>query len=156
VSFARNVGRPMTIRQRWRQIPVWAQAALVLAVLGVMVIYVGRTGNFIIPVPELEIRAREFLEQAFQYRPRTKELLIGHPLLILGFGLYAWGDERLGLAAVVPGAIGQISLLNTFAHIHSPLAASIIRSFWGLVLGACLGSALLYGVLLALGKGQRD
>ncbi|NLY30828.1 MAG: hypothetical protein GX047_09425 [Firmicutes bacterium] len=156
ISFARNLGKPIGLRERWREMPVWAKGVLAAAVLGVVVIYIGRTGNFIIPVPEVEMRVREFLEQTFPYRPRTKELLIGHPLLILGFGLYVWGDERLGLACVVPGTIGQISLLNTFAHIHSPLAASISRSFWGLILGACLGSVLLYIALLVLKRRSGD
>jgi len=156
VGFARALGKPMAVRQRWREIPVWARVVLAAAVLGAVVIYVGRTGNFVIPVPELEMRVRVFLERAFVYRPRTKEFLIGHPLLILGFGLYIWGEERLGLACIVPGTIGQISLLNTFAHVHSPLAGSISRSFWGLILGAGMGGALLYAVLSVLGRKRPD
>src|SRR5690606_25913860 len=79
VGFARALGKPMAVRQRWREIPVWARVVLAAAVLGAVVIYVGRTGNFVIPVPELEMRVRVFLERAFVYRPRTKEFLIGHP-----------------------------------------------------------------------------
>ena len=85
------------------------------------------------------MRVRVFLERAFVYRPRTKEFLIGHPLLILGFGLYIWGEERLGLACIVPGTIGQISLLNTFAHVHSPLAGSISLFFLGTDIGSRYG-----------------
>ncbi|NLA58408.1 MAG: hypothetical protein GX855_05865 [Firmicutes bacterium] len=156
ISFARTLGKPMGLKERWRAMPAWAKAVLAAAAVVVVVVYIGRTGNFIIPVPELEVRVREFLEQTLNYRPRTKEFLIGHPLLIVGLGLYFSGDERLGLAFVVPGTIGQISLLNTFAHIHSPLTASVLRSFWGLVLGACLGSVLLYVALLVLGKSNGD
>ena len=65
IGFARDLGKPMGLREQWREMPVWARAVLAAAVLGIVVIYVGRTGNFIIPVPELEVRIREFLERGF-------------------------------------------------------------------------------------------
>jgi hypothetical protein len=40
------------------------------------------------------------------------------------------------------GSIGQVSLLNTFCHIHTPLIISLWRDALGLVIGAALGGAL--------------
>ena len=138
-----SLGKPLKFRQRWRGMSPGSKALMVLCALAAVVIYVGRTGNFMIPVPELEVWLRESLETLFPFRPRTKEFVIGHPLLILGFGLYAWGWQRAGLVGVAAGTIGQISLLNTFTHVHSSLTASLSRSLWGLLLGAFLGSCLL-------------
>ena len=54
--------------------PVWARAVL-RQLFGIVVIYVGRTAISSFRA-ELEVRIREFLEQAFPYRPRTKNFLI--------------------------------------------------------------------------------
>jgi ABC-type nitrate/sulfonate/bicarbonate transport system permease component len=40
--------------------------------------------------------------------------------------------------------IGQVSVVNTFCHLHSPLLVSLQRTGWGILLGVGLG-------LLALG-----
>jgi hypothetical protein len=40
------------------------------------------------------------------------------------------------------GIIGQVSLLNTFCHIHTPLMLSLTRDLAGLALGALIGVAL--------------
>lgn len=147
-----SLGKPLRVRHRWRRMSPWARIIVIVGGLLVIVVYVGRTGNFIIPVPTLEMRLRELLEKFFPFRPRTKEFLIGHPLLILGFGLYGWEWQRAGLVGIVLGTIGQISILNTFTHIHSPLLASISRSVWGLLLGSGLGFCLLYLVLQLIGN----
>lgn len=152
VIYAHSLGKPTKLRHRWRTMPPGGKVLLILCALAIVVIYVGRTGNFIIPVPQFEVQLREFLEVLFPFRPRTKEFVIGHPLLILGVGLYGWGLQRLGLIGAVAGTIGQISLLNTFTHVHSPLIASLSRSLWGLLLGALLGSCLLHVILWLVDK----
>ena len=147
-----SLGRPLKLRRRWQAMSAAARTLSVIGALAVIVIYIGRTGNFVIPVPALELRLREALEELFLFRPRTKEFVIGHPLLILGLGLYGWGWHNAGLLGVVFGTIGQISLLNTFAHIHSPLQACLSRSAWGLSLGAIIGCCLLSAALLLLDR----
>lgn len=142
---ALQVGMPSDWRQHWRDISIWSKAFLLLVAIAGIVIYVGRTGNFVIPVPNWEVRLREALENALPYRPRTKEMLIGHPLFVLGLGLYGWGWRRLGLWTALIGSVGQISMINTFAHIHSSVTSALSRTFSGLLLGAMLG-CLLFGV----------
>ena len=82
---------------------------------------------------------RSLLETILIARPRTKEFLIGHPALMLAVVL-ALRDRRtwLPLAALI-GAIGQISLLNTFCHFHIPLYLSLLRSVHGVWIGAIIG-----------------
>jgi len=120
-------------------------AAFSLAVLAFAILRSGNTsgGSF-----GLEGQVRGILEKLFIARPRFKEFLIGHPLLIL-FG----ADGKLNDWRVFPlfvGLIGQASILNTFAHAHTPLLVSLLRVANGLVLGILAGGALL--AVIGLGR----
>ncbi len=137
----------------WRQVPVrrwalvvrrgealWNQKVAVkhlilgAAAAGIGFVYLQRTGNFGLPVMEWEIQMREMLERVLLARPRSKELFLGHPALWLAGlsqGRWSWW---LPLAA-----IGQLSLVNSFTHIHTPLLVSGLRTLYGLILGLILG-----------------
>ena len=57
---------------------------MLLVVLVAGVVFVARSGHTSgMPVSQTELRFRAFLEQAFYARPRTKELMIGHPAFML-------------------------------------------------------------------------
>ena len=99
-----------------------------------------RTGTVDALVSGLESRARGILETLLIARPRFKEFLLGHPLL-LAFGAVQGADPWRGLLLFF-GLIGQTSILNTFAHAHTPLVLSLLRTGNGLVLGLALGAAL--------------
>ncbi|MCS7064748.1 MAG: DUF5693 family protein, partial [Fimbriimonadales bacterium] len=45
--------------------------------------------------------------------------------------------------AMLLGVIGQVSVVNTFCHLHSPLAVSLPRVAWGAAIGIALGLLLL-------------
>mgnify|MGYP000862267221 FL=1 len=144
---------PLAEGKGWQEFKKWAEEqlsspirvwhllfGLILAVI--MAIYLLRSGNTGL-APQWERTLRETLERAFRYRPRTKEFLFGYPLLVLGFSLkQSWG-QRL---CVTLGTVGLVSTINSFAHAHSPLVASLIRSFWGLTLGIALGWLLTFVV----------
>jgi hypothetical protein len=108
-----------------------------------------RSGNFsIIPVPEAEQNIRNVLEDWLYARPRFKEFLVGHPLLILWMAL---GRERLGFYGpfvLAASYIGQVSILNTFVHMHTPWILSLQRTMNGLVAGIFVG-LLFYGLVQA-------
>jgi hypothetical protein len=113
-------------------------------VLGGLLVFIARSGNFILPVPGAEKYFRSFLETVLYIRPRTKEFLIGYPFLCLAAFFVLRGDKKwLWLLASI-GVIGPISLLNTYSHIHTPLMVSLIRSMNGLVLGLVIGLILVY------------
>ena len=110
-----------------------------LFILAALAIFVARSGNFVLPVPGIEKLFRNFLETLLFIRPRSKEFLIGYPLLFLSAALYL-KDRRTWLWILAPlGTIAPISILNTFSHIHTPLMISMIRTFNGLVLGVIIG-----------------
>ncbi|GAB6159000.1 DUF5693 family protein [Desulfotomaculum varum] len=133
--------------------PVLLGVALAGALMAVAVaVYVARTGNEALPVSGLELQFRSLLDQILGVRPRTKEFLLGHPALLLLL-LYGYRDNRL-LPLLLLGAIGQASLVNTFAHIHTPLAVSLIRAGHGIWLGIVLGLAAYYLIRLVCRYGK--
>jgi len=118
----------------------------VLAAVGYY--YMTRTGNAG-QVTSLELMFRNALESAFGVRPRTKEFLIAHPLLV--FGLFLSLRYRAAWVLMIAGVLGQLSMVDTFAHIHSPILLSLIRSLLGLGLGLVIGLLLI--ALWQLGEG---
>lgn len=112
-----------------------------------------RSGNADALVSGLEERARGLLEGLLVARPRFKEFLIGHPLLFL-FGTNG-RSGRLRPFLLFFGLVGQVSILNTFAHAHTPLLLSILRTGNGLLLGITFGTGLYVAVSLAKSVGRR-
>lgn len=90
---------------------------------------------------------RNFLNDVMGVRPRSKEFLIGYPFTLLLFWL---GASRRNWILTIPAIIGQVSLVNTYAHIHTALLISLHRSLNGLVLGLAMGLLLLIGVQVLL------
>jgi hypothetical protein len=76
-------------------------------------------------------------------RPRTKEFMIGHPALLATLLLSPRLPKR---AILIPfallGAIGQVSMVNSFCHLHTPLLMTVVRTFNGLWLGMLVGFVL--------------
>ena len=128
--------------RRILELPVKVKAFLVfiVAALGV-VIMIARSGHTAgMPVSGTEIQFRQFLENLFYARPRSKELLIGHPAFMLAIMAYfkRWSQTIFFLLVVV-ATIGQSSMVETFAHMRTPIFMSFIRGVDGLALGAALG-----------------
>jgi len=111
--------------------------ALFLFATGLLLL---RTGTVDALVSGLESRARGILETLLVARPRFKEFLLGHPFL-LAFGVVQGADPWRGLFLFF-GLIGQTSILNTFAHAHTPLVLSLFRTGNGFALGLVFGAAL--------------
>lgn len=120
------------------------QNLLLLGSVGaILLLIVLRSENFSIPVPAVELHIRGVLEELFYARPRFKEFLLGHPLLFLWGALgYAWRREY-GIVVLMLGMLGQVSIINTFAHLHTPLMLSLLRTANGIVLGLVIGILLL-------------
>jgi hypothetical protein len=122
--------------------------AIIVVMMAVLAVVLLRSGNQPpVKVSGSELQARSALEKVFVVRPRTKELL-AHPVLVLSAMLMFAGRRRGVWLGFVGATIGQISALNTFCHLHTPLTFSLIRDFNGLWLGAALG-VVLWGLWLA-------
>lgn len=136
--------------KRTLQQPVLVKWAVVSGILlAVMAVYLVRTGNEgEVVTSALELKVRGFLDALLGVRPRTKEFLLGHPLLMLLF--YTGYRDNRYLPLLILGAVGQISLVNTFAHIHTPLAVSLVRLVYGLALGLLVGAVVILAAKVAV------
>lgn len=126
-------------------IPVLIQHILLGGVLFVaLAVYVIRTGNTgTVLVSSWEITMRELLDKILGVRPRTKEFLLGHPAMLV---LLYYGYDLKKILLLIVGIIGQVSLVNTYAHIHTPIVISLIRSFHGLWIGIIIGIVLILAI----------
>lgn len=152
-----------TIKQKFNEIleiNLKVKHLLILVFVGLAgIYYILRTGNFpILDIPAIEERFRVLLEEILYVRPRFKEFLIGHPAFIVA--LYYFKNIKnsysvffLGLLAV----IGQLNIINSFAHIHTPLFISLLRTVHGLWIGLLLGLAAVVVIryLVNLFQNQR-
>lgn len=128
---------------------IWNKPVLVkyivmgLLFISAAVLYLIRSGNtFAELVPAFEVTLRRTLEDFMLIRPRFKEFFIGHPALLLSASLFS--RKRLAFFLAIAGTIGQVSILNTFCHVYSPLWVSLLRSTNGLLLGIIVGVICLY------------
>jgi len=148
-------GKPIkTLKELLDQVITYRYALLAGVALVALAVYVIRTGNEgTVLVSGLEEKLRAALKDILGVRPRTKEFLIGHPftLLILYFGL-----NKKNWYLLFPAIIGQVSLVNTYAHIHTPLVISIIRSFNGLWIGIIVGVGVIFTASVALKNLERS
>ncbi|GAA0137609.1 hypothetical protein YSY43_44500 [Paenibacillus sp. YSY-4.3] len=126
----------------WVRMPITLVMVVGAVVLGAAAFYyLSRTGNAGTPLPG-EAAFRSMLENTFGVRPRNKEFLFAHPLFIVG--IFAAFRYRWALYTMIIAVIGQLSMVDTFAHIHTPAVLSLIRGVLGLGLG------LIFGLLALL------
>jgi len=126
--------------------PVKLRSLLIFVLVALAgVVFVARSGHTSgMPVSGIEIKFRTLLEQAFYARPRSKELMIGHPAFMLA--ALAWCRKwptMLLFALVLVATIGQGSMVETFAHMRTPVYMSFVRGIGGLVLGCGIGALLM-------------
>ena len=126
--------------------------AVFVGILVAGVVLLARSGHSMgMPVSGLELRFRAFLEQALYARPRSKELLIGHPAFMMA--ALAWFKKWPGMVLfllVLAATIGQGSMVETFAHMRTPVMMSFARGIGGLIGGAMIGAAAI--LLFAWGE----
>ena len=115
---------------------------IMLLVLAAGVVFVARSGHTMgMPVSGAELQFRAFLEKAMYARPRSKELMIGHPAFMLA--AMAWFRKwptMVLFALVIVATIGMGSMVETFAHMRSPVFMSFARGIGGIVLGCGVGA----------------
>lgn len=119
-----------------KELKYW-HVLLLIVVAGIGLFYISRTGNSG-SVSDLELTFRQWLENTLYVRPRTKEFLIGFPFFVLA--LYVMGiNRKWGSILLVPGVIGFLSIVNTFTHLHIPVAVSVLRTLYSVSLGFVIG-----------------
>jgi len=134
------------------KIPVqlW-QIFLILAITAAGIFYISRTGNVpVLAVSDWERDLRAFLDTLLVVRPRFKDFLIGAPALFLAAYLWKKGNEKFLWILLALAALGQANMVDTFAHIHTPLKVTFLRIFNGLWIGSFVGVIMagLYNLLV--------
>lgn len=120
-------------------------------VLAAGTLYILRSGNFISvsATGSVEYAVRDAIEGFAAVRPRTKELLVGYPaLVLLGFA-HAWRDRLFTPFLLIAASVSAVSAVNSFCHVHTPPLLSIARGVLAVPPGLALGLALvpLYALL---------
>ncbi|MBS1724009.1 MAG: hypothetical protein JSS66_13775 [Armatimonadetes bacterium] len=129
---------------------------LILAAVAFLVI---RSGNDApSAVSDTELRFRALLDKYLYTRPRTKEILVGHPALILGLMLWRESARRAALKvwsaiALAIGAIGLADIVDTMCHIHTPLDIGVARVLIGMLVGGMIGAVLWLPLRFGLKSG---
>lgn len=140
-QYFRRIGQKFS-QALSRPVVMWEVAASI-CILAAGVFLILRTGNEPgVGVSPLELKARMFLETVLGARPRLKEFLFGYPALVLACSLRFGARSRWSGPLVVAGGVGLVSTVNSFCHLHTPLAFSLVRAFNGLWLGAAVGAVL--------------
>lgn len=124
----------------------WILIAVILGAVGFY--YLSRTGNAG-EVSGIEMLIRGWLESTFGVRPRFKEFMLGHPPLLLG--LFLAIRYRAAWVLIIVGALGQLTMVSTFTHIHTPLYISIVRTLLGLGAGIIIGFILIVAWMVVEG-----
>ena len=125
--------------------PLYLWQVAVMGFLGVLgLVFMMRSGNSSDALTTgSERQLRVALEQLLWVRPRFKDFVLGHPSLMITWALSYMGKYAgLGLF-VLFGAVGQADIMDTFAHVHTPLFISLVRVINGVILGAVIGTAAI-------------
>ena len=144
-----EVRKVVPARQQIREIldkSVSVKALLALMVVAVaVVVLIARSGHTSgMPVSGAEIKIRALLEEIFYARPRSKEIFFGHPAFMLAFAAFLKKfPKSICFALVMAATIGQSSMVETFAHMRTPIFMSFMRGLDGLIPGAIIGAVLI-------------
>ncbi len=123
----------------------FALIVILVAAIGVAMLRAGNDFGMLVTTPETAVRGT--LEQLFGVRPRTTEL-IGNFSLIAFFTLLPWGHRSL-LLLLAAGTMALCSVVNTFSHLHTPIAVSIERALLGLAISLALAVGAYITALIA-------
>lgn len=131
--------------------PITPIMALFGAFLGFgLIAYILRSGNLTIMRPSaIEDGFRTFLENTLVARPRTKEFMIGYPAAALFIFFYLRRCFAMLPLMAIFVQMGQVSVLNTLCHFHSPLSLSLLRIFNGFWVGVVVSVPIIVFTALA-------
>jgi hypothetical protein len=139
----------------WQQVvrllnyPVYVKTIFAFAVAAIGAwVFIGRSGHTAgVPVLDAELKMRAFLERAMYARPRGKEFMIGHPAFFLAvMALYRQWPRVVHYCLVVVATIAQGSLVETFAHLRTPVLMSFVRGIDGMIAGIAMGIVAVIGI----------
>jgi len=114
-------------------------AAAVL--LGAGYLLLARSGNQSDITPSaFELALRAHLTTLLLVRPRFKEFVLGFPALMLVPALVPSDRARWGWLFALAIGVGLGDVIDTFSHLHTALAVSLLRLVNGAVIGIVVGA----------------
>ena len=115
---------------------------IILAGFVVLILRSGHTAGM--PVAGAEMKIRAMLEQFFYARPRSKEIFFGHPAFVLAMAAFLKKfPKSICFILTLAATIGQSSMVETFAHMRTPIFMSFMRGVDGVIPGAMIGAVLI-------------
>jgi hypothetical protein len=131
------------IRELWNTPVNLGLIAIMVGAIGAIALVFLRRGNTTGGgLSATESRIRQALQDEI-IRPRTKELALHAPaLLALDKQLPTWINNLL----LMGSTIGQGSIVDSFAHYHTPLLISLQRTVNGIVAGGIIGVIVVIAV----------
>ncbi len=121
---------PVRVYQLFAGLIIVAAGALLLA----------RSGNQSDIAPShLELVLRHQLSVVLSVRPRFKEFLVGFPALMVLPALTIAHRRMVGWLLALGVGVGIGDVIDTYSHLHTPLAISLERTLNGLIIGALIG-----------------
>jgi hypothetical protein len=139
--FTRRWGSQLSLRQLGES-PVTLLPLLVgVGLIAIGYLVLTRSGNQSDIAPSsLELALRAHLTTLLQVRPRFKEFVIGFPALMLVPALLPAHRARWGWLLALAIGVGLGDVVDTFSHLHTALAVSLLRLANGAVLGIVVGA----------------
>ncbi|MBQ7935928.1 MAG: hypothetical protein IJ333_06225 [Clostridia bacterium] len=137
--------------QNHQKLPLPLLIVMLVGIAAVLVVLILRSGDNMMPIADLEVEFRNWLEYVLYARPRTKEMLLAFPAI----GLFLVASRRryplLQLPLGVLASIGAVSIVNTFCHIFTPVRVSLIRTLLSGGIGLVIGiiGMVLFSLLLS-------
>ncbi|HEY0615683.1 MAG TPA: DUF5693 family protein [Candidatus Elarobacter sp.] len=154
--FTRRWGSALTARELG-EAPVKVLplvAGIVLIAAGYLVL--ARSGNQSDIAPSaFELALRSHLTTLLQVRPRFKEFVVGFPALMLIAALLPAHRARWGWLFALAIGVGLGDVVDTFSHLHTALAVSLLRLANGGVLGIVIGAVAVAVYRYAVGQVER-
>ena len=92
---------------------------------------------------DTERTLRVVLDRVLGVRPRFKEFMVAHPALVCLPLFCSMTGFLPSLVLVLLAGIGQAGIIDTFAHVHTPLDVTLIRVFLGVAFGGVVGGLLM-------------
>jgi hypothetical protein len=93
---------------------------------------------------QFELTLRHVLTNVLSVRPRFKEFLVGFPCMMLIAALAPVHRRAVGWLLALGAGVGIGDVIDTFSHLHTPLSISLLRIVNGLIIGAIVGSIVVY------------
>lgn len=120
--------------------------AVILCVAGAVMVLRSGDVNSHAPGMDKVLAVRNWFEYTFYVRPRTKEMLVAVPCIIV----FAWSCRRhlpaLRLLSGMGACLEAVSVTNTFCHAVAPITVSLIRTVLAVGIGTVIGFAAI-GIL---------